>query len=249
MKKALSLGAVALLVTALSLFLVGTALAQEPEPSPTPAPRPFLGGVWHRVCSGAGLLSDVITDLLGMTPEEIAAEQAAGKTLAEIASEKGLSDDDLANALLSSLREAVEEAKVEGRITWEQFDRLFARGRFGGRGGKIGRFAPVPEAVTDLLGMTAEELHAERAAGKTLSEIAAERGVSDQQLIDSLLDFQKEAVERALEEGRITEAQAEWLLAREQALAPFTLTNPFGPGRWDGRGWPGSGLGLRPFAR
>ena len=108
-----------------------------------------------------------------------------------------------------------------------------------GAWGRICRGAGlVSEAITELLGMTREEIFEERSAGKTLSQIAAEKGVTDQQVIDALLASQKEAIDQALAEGRITQAQADWLLARAKALAPFELSNPFAPrgGRANGFG-------------
>ncbi len=107
----------------------------------------------------------------------------------------------------------------------------------GGAWGRICRgFGVVSDAVADLLGMTKKEILAERAAGKTLSEIAKEKGVSDQQVIDAMVAAEQEVIERALSNGKITQAQADWLIARMKALAPFELTNPFGPrAGWRGR--------------
>lgn len=87
----------------------------------------------------------------------------------------------------------------------------------------------VSDAVAKLLGMTRQEILTERAGGKTLAEIAKEKGISEQQLIDAMLAEQQAAIEQAVKDGRITQAQADWLLARAKALAPFELSNPFAP--------------------
>lgn len=88
----------------------------------------------------------------------------------------------------------------------------------------------VSDAITELLGMTQEEIYAERAAGKTLSEIAAEQGMTDQQLIDAMLSGQQVAIAQAVDDGRLTQEQADWMLAKMEAMAPFKLSNPIGPG-------------------
>jgi hypothetical protein len=88
----------------------------------------------------------------------------------------------------------------------------------------------VSDAITELLGMTQEEIYAERTAGKTLSEIAAEKGVSDQQLIDAMLAGQQEVIAQAVADGRLTQEQADWMLAKMEAMAPYKISNPFGPG-------------------
>ena len=97
--------------------------------------------------------------------------------------------------------------------------------------GYIGRgLGVVGDAVAKLLGMTQEQIRSERANGKTLGQIAKEKGVSDQQVIDAIVAAQKQVLDQAVKDGRITQAQADWLLARAKALAPFELTNPFAPG-------------------
>ena len=88
----------------------------------------------------------------------------------------------------------------------------------------------VSDAIAELLGMTQEEIYAERLEGKTLSEIAAEQGVTDQQLIDAMLAGQQEVIAQAVADGRLTQEQADWMLAKMEAMAPYKISNPFGPG-------------------
>ena len=118
-------------------------------------------------------------------------------------------------------------------------------GRFG-----FGGLGGVSDAVTKLLGMTRQQIASERAAGKTLSQIAKEKGFSDQQVIDAIVAAEKTALDQAVKDGKLTQTQADWLLARAKALAPFELSNPFTPGaRPAGKhpGWQGRrGCGCRP---
>jgi len=122
------------------------------------------------------------------------------------------------------------------------------------RGGAWGRVCAgagiVSDAVAKLLGMTRDEIYAERAAGKTLSEIAKEKGVTDQQVIDAMVAGQQQVIEQAVKDGKITQAQADWLIARMKAMAPFELTNPFAPrgGQHGMRGGHGKGARAKPTA-
>lgn len=88
----------------------------------------------------------------------------------------------------------------------------------------------ISDAITKLLGMTPEQIYAERAAGKTLSQIAKQKGVTDQQLIDAIVAGREEVIDQAVKDGRMTQAQADWMLAKMKVMAPFQITNPFGPG-------------------
>ena len=142
-------------VSLVGLFVVGSAFAQGPTPPPTTAPQTPWGHAWGRVCDGAGVVSDVISKLLGMTPEQI---------------------------------------------------------------------------------------YAERQAGKTLSDLAKAKGISDQQLIDAITAGRQGVIDQAVKDGRITQTQADWLLSKMKAMAPFMLTNPFGPGGTGGFGHGGMGM-------
>ena len=93
----------------------------------------------------------------------------------------------------------------------------------------------VSDAVSKLLGLTPEQISAERQAGKTLSQIAKEKGITDQQLIDAIVAGRTEEIAQAVKDGRMTQAQADWMLAKMKAMAPFQITNPFGPGGMGGR--------------
>jgi hypothetical protein len=91
--------------------------------------------------------------------------------------------------------------------------------------------AAISEAVTDLLGLTQDEIHTQRLEGKTLAEIAADQNVTEEQLIDAILAEKTAAIEQAVADGDMTQEQADWLIARARAMAPFQITNPFAGGR------------------
>ncbi len=91
------------------------------------------------------------------------------------------------------------------------------------------------EAAAEALGMTADELSTQLWGGKTLAELADEAGVDLQAVRDAVEAAQLEAVRadiaQAVEDGRITQEQADWLLQG--------LEN----GYWGGQGF-GRGFGL-----
>jgi len=99
-------------------------------------------------------------------------------------------------------------------------------------------YTVVSDAISKLLGMTPQQIDDARASGKTLSDLAKSKGISDQKLIDAMLAGQKTVIDQAVKDGRMTQAQADWMVSKMKAMAPFKLTNPFGPemrgghGRW-----------------
>jgi uncharacterized protein YidB (DUF937 family) len=64
-----------------------------------------------------------------------------------------------------------------------------------------------------ILGLTAEQLQAERLAGKSLAQIAASKGIDEDTLIVELLDARKATVNELLSAGKITQAQADYMLS------------------------------------
>jgi len=108
-----------LTVGAIALFTVGSVFAQSPTP---PVPNEPFGNAWGRVCEGAGVVSDVVSSLLGMTSEEIYTARSTGKTLSDLAVEKGITDQQLIDAITEGRTDAVNQAVADGRITQDQAD-------------------------------------------------------------------------------------------------------------------------------
>jgi len=97
------------------------------------------------------------------------------------------------------------------------------RGRgFGLMGGSWTMFDTAAEA----LGLTPEEFFAELHDGKTLEEIAEAQGVELEAVQEAMnsarVEAMRDAIEQALEDGNITQEQADWLLeGLEQGFFPM----------------------------
>ncbi len=112
--------------------------------------------------------------------------------------------------------------------------------------------------IAKLLGMTLDQIWAERIQGKTLADLAKEKGVDTQALVDVLVSLQKTQLDQAVADNRLTQAQADkWLDWYKQA-ATLQLTEPYGlgfgiggmrggPGGPGGRGGPGGVRGFGPM--
>jgi len=83
---------------------------------------------------------------------------------------------------------------------------------FGLWGGSWTRFDTAAEA----LGLTPEEFFAELHAGKGLAEIAEEQGIELEAVHDAInalrVEAMTQAIQQAVENGRLSQAQADWLL-------------------------------------
>jgi hypothetical protein len=84
----------------------------------------------------------------------------------------------------------------------------------------VGRGAPAwagqPEEVATLLGMTAEQIQAERLAGKSLAQIADAKGISEDKLISTILDAKKADLAALVADGKLTQAQMDLMVEHMQ---------------------------------
>ncbi|MBC7263360.1 MAG: hypothetical protein H5T64_03265 [Chloroflexi bacterium] len=115
----------------------------------------------------------------------------------------------------------------------------FGRGIFGQAG---------LEAAAKALGMTADELSTQLWGGRTLAELADKAGVDLQTIRDAVEAANqaafKDAIQQAVEDGYLTQEQADWLL---KGLELGFM--PMGRGFGRGFGFGGRGIGFfRGFA-
>jgi ribosomal protein S20 len=179
----------------------------------------------------------------------------------DAAAQLGIEPSELSDALEQALENRIDEAVEQGRLTEEQAERMKERlessdypllfGMWPGRGhgfgwGRhFGSFGILEEAAA-YLGMTEEELR-EELRDSTLAEIAKDQGKTAAGLVDELVAVQTKRIDDAVDEGKLTDEQADRLKSgleeRTQALVDGDFRRPF-----DGRGrfWPGSGSPRAP---
>jgi hypothetical protein len=83
----------------------------------------------------------------------------------------------------------------------------------GDRGARGERRAERAQATADLLGIEVDALRAAFEEGQTLAQIAEANGVDVQAIIDAKVDAKTERINAAVEEGRLTDAEAAEKLA------------------------------------
>ncbi|WNR44133.1 hypothetical protein [Paenibacillus roseipurpureus] len=146
--------------------------------------------------------------ILGIDQSVLKDEIKQGKSLVEIAKEKAnLTEDELLAKLTAAETKKLDDAVAAGKLKQEQEDKLKAG--IADRLKKIVESKPLaindkkplprdgmmpggmfgnPKEIAAILGITVDELAAERKAGKSLVEIAQAKGISEDQLIAKLKD-------------------------------------------------------------
>lgn len=97
-------------------------------------------------------------------------------------------------------------------------DRAGEHGPHGGQHAQRGPgHAEEEQAIAKALGLSAQELRTQLASGKTLEQLAASKGVSAAQLQQIRLNAAKAHLQSEVKAGRLTQAQADQMLADIQA--------------------------------
>lgn len=111
----------------------------------------------------------------------------------------------------------------------------------GPRGRHLGAKA---EVLEDVLGLSAEEIRTGLTDGKTLADLAAEQGISTDDLTAALVAAAEEHIDEAVADGKLDAAEAEERKAGlEERIADLINRTP--PERGEGMGR-GGRFGLRP---
>lgn len=144
---------------------------------------------------------------------------------------------------VSSIRSALAGLVSDDTLTEAQADAVATtlaeamppRGP-GGPGGHGGRGGGMHlQVAAEALGMSVDELRAAAADGKTLADLAADNGVTEQTLIDALVAAHEEKLDAALADGRLTQPEADEKLADARTRITERLDEPIRQ-RGHGRG-------------
>ncbi|CAM3095697.1 hypothetical protein PALU110988_00970 [Paenibacillus lupini] len=164
-------------------------------------------GMHGRGGFGGKFISDSVLTLLNLDRETLNKKLAAGSTLAEIATEQGVASDDLKAVLTSAFEERQTNdksqfsANLDNLINNEQLSE--------GREGRRGRgFGHTLDAAATALNMTEDELKTELQAGKTIADLAEEKGISEDTVTAALETAINAEIDQAVTDGKLTANEA-----------------------------------------
>jgi hypothetical protein len=206
----------------------------------------LLGG------GGAGLLLTGTTLASAQTDVTGTVTEPAPTTDSTAADSGGTATDPKADWAKAALDQLV----AKGTITQAQADEILAAlqaarpahgpGGKGGRGHGFGNLA----AAASALNMTVDELRTALEGGKSLADVAKEKGVDVSKIVDALVAQLKAHLDEEVASGKHTQAEADQMLAdaRSGIEAFVNGTAPaggpgFGFGGPGGRGHHGPGFG------
>jgi hypothetical protein len=169
--------------------------------------------------------------------------------LNDVAKRLNVTPEQLKAALKGASEDQIDAAVAAGKITKAQGDAMKQRAAQGGgvpffggghRGG-FGHGGPMSmSAAASYLGLTEAELHTQLESGKTLAQIAKDKGKTTDGLKQAITDQTQTTLDASVKAGTITQAQADAMLARMTAHLD-DMINGTGPMRGGGDGDHGLG--------
>jgi hypothetical protein len=173
----------------------------------------------------------------------------------------GIDVERFESALEQAQEQVIGDAVSEGWLTEDQAERMRERAGadpgFGMRGGWMpgimgkrghrpglmgGPGTSVIDVAADKLGLTVAELREKLGEDVTVADVAAEAGITVQEIVDEYVAQVTESLNEAVAEGNITQNQADWMAQQAAERAEQQLTSNLGdcaPGHFRGGGRPG----------
>ena len=187
-----------------------------------------------------GLIS-VAAKKLGLTSQELLTELQAGKTIADVAKEKNVAVNTIVDAVMAPQAGWLKGMVDSGQLTQEQADAQLALLKanvnkqiseplsLGGRWG--GAENSLISVAAEKLGLTSQELLTQLQAGKTITDLAKEKNVTVDTIVEAALAPRAEQLKQAVTAGQLTQEQADAQLALMKANMTQRLSQPWPQGQ------------------
>lgn len=216
------------LITALSLSIMialgSTAFAATNSTcNETKKPNKMMGMFKNKKAPGNDGC-DQLTQKLGLTKEDIAAAKKSGKTLFDLAKDKGYTPDQVRNMLIEIRTECINEAVTSGKLTKEKADELISKAKeqvskwdgsmkyfnHNDKNKNCEEFFPIKE-----LGLTKEDIAAAKKSGKTIFDLAKEKkGMTPDQVKAALIKSETDEINKRVSEGKLTKEKADIIIEK-----------------------------------
>jgi polyhydroxyalkanoate synthesis regulator phasin len=204
------------------------------------------------VAGGAALLVAVAAGG-AIAATKLTPGQESQAVIDDAAKQLGVQPRELSNALKQALKNRVDDAVEDGRLTEEQGRRmkqridaggvpLFGLGRRGFHDHHRKGIAPhmlfggKAVGAAEYLGMERREMFRALSNGKTLADLARERDKSVDGLIDAMVEATEKRLDEAVAEGKLTEADKNQVLGDVRERITRLVNEGFPAPRFESKG-------------
>jgi len=200
---------------------------------------------WH----DRAIADDHIEELasqLGITPGQLQDDLKSGETIAQLAQEKGLSVDSLVADLTAKRAAQIQQEVTDGKLTQDQANNLL-NGLKNGYTQWFNSGKPSVdwiqseisddriEILSNQLGMPVNQIKDDLKSGETIAQLAQEKGLSVSTLVSDITASRAAELAKEVASGKLTQDQANQILANLQKGYTTWFTNGKPPDGWSDR--------------
>jgi hypothetical protein len=177
----------------------------------------------HQIAIGAAVVLAVVAVGGAIGATKLTPRQESQAVIDDAANRLGVQPNELSNALKQALKNRVDAAVEDGRLTNAQGERmkqridanevpLFGLGPRPFHNHRHKGFPPMIfggklEGAAEYLGMERRQIFRALSTGKTLADLARDRGKSVDGLIEAMVDGAEKRLDEAVAAGKLTEAE------------------------------------------
>ncbi len=191
----------------------------------------LVAGVGGTMVLAQGPTSTPTAPATGGTPTPSAPKTLSDLYWQALAQRLGLSVDKLQQTVVDARKDAINQAVKQGLLTQAQADRLLQQLQNAApgtvfdnlsRGQAVNALRDVAtsvrnaglDAAAKTLGLSTNDLTTALRGGKTLLDVAREKNVDVSKLRTAIADAEKAAIDQAVKDGKLTQAQADSFKSR-----------------------------------
>jgi ribosomal protein S20 len=190
------------------LGVTAVAGAQTGDQPPAEADRPP---------GGHGPALDAAAKALNLSVDDLRSKLEGGKTIAQVAREQGVDVQTVIDAMVADATAHIDQAVQDGKLTADQANerkanlqdritQLVNEGKPKGEGPR--GHGPKLDAAAKALGVSTDDLRGQLRDGKTIAQVADDRNVDKQKVIDAMVADATDHIDRAVKDGKLTADQA-----------------------------------------
>ena len=164
---------------------------------------------------GPGL--DAAAKALNLSVDDLRSKLEGDKTIAQVAQEQGVDVQTVIDAMVADATAHIDQAVQDGKLTADQpnerksnlqerITELVNEGTPKG-GGPRGH-GPKLDAAAKALGVSTDDLRGQLRDGKTIAQVADDRNVDKEKVIDAMVADATEHIDQAVKDGKLTADQA-----------------------------------------
>jgi uncharacterized protein YidB (DUF937 family) len=163
-----------------------------------------------------------MASILGIDVKTLQADLKSGKSLAEIAQTKGISEQTLISDLQAHLKTRLDQAVANGKMTADKENEILSKSasRFKNLVEHKGLFKHkkadngLLKDVSSILGIDVKTLRNDLKSGESIAEVAQSKNISEQTLISDLQAKLKARLDQAVAKGKLTADKESQILSK-----------------------------------